>query len=465
MLRFYLDHREIVARRRAEFDLRKAKDRAHILEGYRIALDHLDEVIETIRKSKDPATARERLQKRFELSERQAQAILELMLQRLTNMEREKIEEEYRQIIKTIAYLEDLLSNRRKLMQVVRGELLELKEKHGDPRRTVIRAEEVGEISIEDLIAEEDVVITITRDGYIKRLPVDTYRTQGRGGKGVIALTPREQDAVEHLFISNTHQYILFFTDRGKVYRLRAHEVPPASRQARGIAVINLIRIEPGENIAAVRPIKEFTPEWHLFMATEQGVVKKTSLDAFDTRLKGGLIAINLAENDNLRWVVCTDGAQEIILATRHGMAIRFSEKEVRAMGRTAAGVRGIRLRTGDQVVGMALVEEDIEVLVATHHGYGKRTPAADYRAQSRGGIGLKTMQITPKNGPLVAVRTVRPEDEVMLITDAGQIIRQRVGDIRKTGRSTQGVRLMRLDEGDHIANLARVLVPEEEEE
>ncbi|KPJ62513.1 DNA gyrase subunit A, partial [candidate division KD3-62 bacterium DG_56] len=319
MLQEFIGHRRVVVTRRCQFELKRAQERAHILEGYRIALRNLDAVIELIKKSPDPATARNGLVKRFKLSERQAQAILELMLQRLTNMERKKIEEEYKAIIKEIARLEDLLANPRKLMRVVRDELVALKEKLGDERRTVIKGEEATEFRIEDLVAEEDMVITVTRDGYIKRLPVDTYRRQGRGGKGVIGLTPKEQDQVEHLFIASTHQTILFFTNRGKVYRLRAHEVPPASRQARGTAIINLIPIESGETVTATRTVKAFSEDQYLFMATAQGTVKKTRVSEFDTRLKGGLIAIKLAPKDELCWVKLTDGSQHMVLVTEKG--------------------------------------------------------------------------------------------------------------------------------------------------
>jgi len=489
LIKHFLDHRREVIVFRCQHDLDRAQQRAHILEGYRIALKNLDEIIQIIRQAPNPPTARERLMERFELSERQAQAILEMMLQRLTSLEREKIEQEYREVIKRIAELEDILGDAlsglvgneerialtrawlrqnpwtpRNVMQIIKSELLELKEQRGDARRTQIRAGEAEDLSVEDLIAEEDMVVTMTRDGYIKRLPVDTYRTQGRGGKGVIGLNAKEEDVVEHLFVASTHTYILFFTNRGKVYRLRAHEIPLASRQARGTAVVNLIQIESGEHVTAVRAIKEFSEDRYLFMATKQGTVKKTTLSQYETRMKGGIIAIGLDDGDELHWVIETDGKRDILMATERGMAIQFSEGEVRSMGRTATGVRGIRLREKDVVVGMGSAREGAAVLVATREGYGKRTGLDEYRKQTRGGIGLKTLNITAKNGPVVSMRIVDQNEDLLIITTAGQIIRQRMADIRRIGRSTQGVRLIRLDEGDHVANVARVAMEEGEE-
>ena len=484
LIRHFLDHRREVVVFRSQHDLDRAQQRAHILEGYRIALKNLDEIIQIIRQAENPTAAREKLMARFKLSERQAQAILEMMLQRLTSLEREKIEQEYREVIKRIAELEDILGpalsemvgneerialtrawlrqhqwQPRKAMQIVKRELLELKEQRGDERRTQIRSGEAEDINVEDLIAEEDMVITMTRDGYIKRLPVDTYRTQGRGGKGVIGLNAKEEDVVEHLFVASTHIYLLFFTNRGKVYRLRAHEVPLASRTARGTAVINLIQIESGEHVTAVRAVKEFSENEYLFMATTKGTVKKTRLSEYETRMKGGIIAIKLDEGDELHWVIVTDGKCEILMATQSGMSIRFSEDQVRPMGRTATGVRGIRLRTGDVVVGMGSAREGADVLVATREGHGKRTALDEYHKQSRGGIGVKTMNITKKNGPVVGMRIVDENEDLLIITTAGQIIRQRIASIRRIGRSTQGVRLIRLDESDHVANIARVAV------
>ena len=489
LITYFLDHRREVVVFRSQHQLARAQARAHILEGYRIALKNLDDVIKIIRQAENPPAAREKLMTRFKLSERQAQAILELMLQRLTSLEREKIDEEYREIIKTIGRLEDILgkwlsdlvgeeearqltrewlrknaSQPRKIMQIVKSELVDLTKKRGDERRTEIRQEEADDINIEDLIAEEDMVITMTRDGYIKRLPVSTYRTQGRGGKGVIGLSPKEEDVVEHLFVASTHTYLLFFTNQGKVYRLRVHEVPLASRQARGTAVINLIPIESGETVSAVRAIRKFREDRYLFMATRQGVVKKTRLSEYDTRLKGGIIALKLRKGDELDWVLETDGTKDIFLATAKGQSIRFSEEEVRPMGRPAAGVRGIRLRKGDAVIGVGMAREGADLLVAAKHGFGKRTDLEEYRSQSRGGIGIKTMNVTPKTGPVVGMRIVDDNDDLLIITTGGQIIRQRISNLRRIGRSTQGVRLIRLGKGDHIANIARVVRREEEE-
>ena len=483
LIKHFLDHRREVVVFRSQYQLARAQARAHILEGYRIALKNLDAVIKIIRQAENPAAAREKLMKRFKLSERQAQAILELMLQRLTSLERKKIDEEYREIIKTIGRLEDILGKRlsdlvgeedarqltrewlrkhpgqpRKVMQIVKSELEDLAKKRGDERRTEIRQEEADDISIEDLIAEEDMVITMTRDGYIKRLPVATYRTQGRGGKGVIGLTRKEEDAVDHLSVASTHTYLLFFTNLGKVYRLRVHEIPLAGRQARGTAVINLIRIDSGERVTAVLAVKEFRKDRYLFMATRQGVVKKTRLSEYDTRIKGGLIAVKLRKGDELEWVAETDGKRDIMLATVKGQSIRFSEKQARPMGRPAAGVRGIRLRKGDSVIGMGVARKDADLLVASEKGYGKRTALAEYRAQSRGGIGIKTMNITSRNGPIVGMRIVDQDDDLLIITTGGQIIRQPISSLRRIGRSTQGVRLIRLGKGDRIANIARVV-------
>lgn len=462
LLTYFLAHRREVVTRRAIFELEKAKARAHILEGFRIALNFLDEVIAIIRAAANPAEAREKLIARFSFTEIQANAILELLLRQLTSMERKKIDDEYKELIKRISYLEDLLADIRKIMQVVKTELLQIKEKFGDERRTRIRKEEAEDLSIEDLIAEEEMVITATRDGYIKRMPVDTYRIQGRGGKGIIGLTAKEEDEVAHLFVTTTHHYVLFFTNRGRVYRLRAHEIPAASRQARGTAIINLIQIEPSEKITATLAIKDFAPDRYVFMATRNGVVKKVALESFNTRLKGGLIAINLDEGDDLSWISLTDGKEEVVLATKQGMSIRFPEAQVRSMGRQAAGVRGIKLREGDEVIGMIVCREDAELLVATELGYGKRTKISSYRQQSRGGIGIKTLNITAKNGPLVGMSIVESQDNLMVMTSNGQMIRQPVETIRETGRSAQGVRLIRLDEGDKLASITVVIKEDE---
>ena len=462
LLKHFLTHRREVVTRRSQFELEKARARAHVLEGYRIALNFLDEVIAIIRAAQSPPVARQQLMDRFELTEIQANAILELLLRQLTSLERKKIDDEYKEIIKRIAHLEDLLADVRKIMQMVKKELLEVKEKFGDERRTRIRKEEAQDLSVEDLIADEEMVITATRDGYIKRLPVDTYRSQGRGGKGIIALTAKEEDEVAHLFITTTHHYVLFFTNRGRVYRLRAHEIPAASRQARGTAIINLIQIESRERITAILAVKEFAADRYVFMATRRGTVKKVPLESLHTRIKGGLIAINLEEGDDLSWAAITDGKQDVVLATKQGMSIRFPEEQVRPMGRQAAGVRGIRLRKEDEVVGMVVCREGAELLVATELGYGKRTALENYRHQARGGIGIKTLNITAKNGPLVGMSMVEPQDGLLIITANGQIIRQPIETIRETGRSAQGVRLIRLDDKDRLASIT-VVVKENE--
>ena len=455
----FLDHRREVIVRRTKNELKKLRERAHILEGYRIALLNLDAVIKLIRESRNPTVAREGLMHTFAMSEKQAQAVLDLQLHRLTSLEIEKIEKEYAEVMERIIYLEGLLADRKKLMGVVKDELLEMKKKHGDPRRSRIRPEEASELSIEDLIDEEDVIITMTRDGYVKRLAIDTYRTQVRGGKGVLGLTTKEEDNVEHLFVANTHSYLLVFTDKGKVYRLRTHEIPAASRTARGANIINLVSIVSGEQITAVLNIKEFPDDKFLFMVTEQGVVKKTALSEFSNIFSAGKIAITMKdESDSLRWVKVTDGNRHIVLATHLGMSIRFSEVDVRSMGRTAAGVRGIDLREGDRVVGVAMVRPDQELLAVTELGYGKRTPLSEYRLQSRGGKGIKTVQITEKNGPLIDCKAVDDTDEVLLISTGGQVIRSKVNLIRETGRSAQGVRLMRMNEDIRIACVTVVI-------
>ncbi|MEI6519606.1 MAG: DNA gyrase subunit A [bacterium] len=459
LLREFLEHRRVVIIRRTKFELKKLRDRAHILEGYRIALENLDAVIRLIRESRSPALAREGLMEKFSMSEKQAQAVLDLQLHRLTGMEIEKIEKEYLEIIQRIAYLEDLLANPRKLMAVVKDELLDMRKRHGDGRRTRIRDEEAADLSIEDLIDEEDMIITMTREGYVKRLGMDTYRTQGRGGKGVIGLNTKEQDTVQHLFIGSTHSYLLVFTDKGKVYRLRTHEIPESSRTARGTNMINLVGIQPGEEITAVLNVKNFTADRYLFMVTEQGVVKKTALNEFSNIFAAGKIAITMKdESDSLKWVMITDGSKHIVMASHDGMSIRFDEKNVRAMGRTAAGVRGMNLREGDKVVGVAIVRPDQDLLAVTELGYGKRTPLLQYRVQTRGGIGIKTVNITEKNGPLVDCKAVDDTDEVLFISTKGQVIRSKVKDIRETGRSAQGVRIMRMGEEVIIASVAVVV-------
>lgn len=465
VLQHYLEHQRDVVTRRTQFDLAKAEERAHILEGLRIALDHIDEVINLIRSSRTVEIAREGLMAKFGLSEKQAQAILDMRLQRLTGLERDKIESEYAELLKLIAYYRELLADVHQIMLVIKKELLAIKEKYADPRRTEITASEGEEFAVEDLIADEDIVVTITHFGYIKRLPVTTYRSQRRGGRGITAISTKEEDFVEHLFITSTHQTILFFTNQGRVYRLKGHEIPEAGRQARGTAIINLIQVEPGERINAVIPIKDFDSASFLLICTKKGVIKKTALAEFQTNRKGGLIGINLDEDDELIEVKLTDGSQEVIIVTEHGQSIRFPETEVRPLGRAARGIKGITLAPEDSVVGMDIPRDRADLLVITSTGIGKRTPLTEYRVQSRGGKGIKTMKLTQKHGLIVGIKVVSESDELMVITAEGVIIRTKVQDIPETGRDTQGVKIMKPDDNDRIVALARVVGEDKDEE
>lgn len=457
VFRYYLEHQREVVTRRTQFDLAKAEERAHILEGLRIALDHIDEVINLIRSSQTVEIAREGLMAKFGLSEKQAQAILDMTLKRLTGLEREKIEEEYAELKRLISYYRDLLSDVQKIMQLIKTEMLAIKEKYNDPRRTEIVASE-EDFAAEDLIADEDIVVTITHFGYIKRLPVTTYRNQKRGGRGITGISTKDEDFVEHLFITSTHQNILFFTNQGRVYTLKGHEIPEAGRQARGTAIINLLQVQPGERINAVIPIKEFDANHFLLMATREGVVKKTILEEFSAIRRGGLIGISLDEHDELIGVKLTDGSQEIIMVTQNGQAIRYPETNLRTLGRATRGVRGIALEQNDLVIGMDIVREHADLFVITEAGFGKRTDLNEYRVQSRGGKGIKTMKLTQKNGPVVGVKVVSENDELMVITAEGIIIRTSVDAISQTGRDTQGVKIQKLDEKDRVVALARVI-------
>nr|WP_092074492.1 DNA gyrase subunit A [Dendrosporobacter quercicolus]NSL49119.1 DNA gyrase subunit A [Dendrosporobacter quercicolus DSM 1736]SDM98812.1 DNA gyrase subunit A [Dendrosporobacter quercicolus] len=456
VLYYYLEHQKDVIVRRTKYELDKARARAHILEGLKIALDHIDAVITTIRESKTVDIARAALIDGFDLSEKQAQAILDLRLQRLTGLEREKIEQEYKDVLETIEWLESVLADEHKVLGLIRDELLDVKKRFADERRTVITSD-VSKLQMEDLIAEEDIVITLTHGNYIKRLPVDTYRNQKRGGRGVTGMGTKEEDFVEHLFVTTTHHNILFFTNRGRVYRLKGYEIPEASRTAKGTATINLLPLEDKEQITAVIPIKEFTNRKFLFMATQKGIVKKTELMDFDTARKTGLIAISLDEDDDLIDVKLTNGDQHVILGTRDGLAISFPETDVRSMGRNAHGVRGIRLHAGDQVVGMDTVRKEGEVLTVTAEGYGKRTPVTEYRNQSRGGKGVINTKVTDKTGQVVGLKVVRPGQELMLITSEGIVIRTDVDEISVISRNTQGVKLMKTGNKDKVVALASV--------
>ncbi len=463
MMQHFLDHRMDVLIRRTKFELDAAEKRAHILEGYIIALDNIDEVIETIKKSKDVETAKNNLMKRFNLSEIQAKAILDMRLQRLTGLERKKIEDEYKETIKLIEKLRGILDSEKKRKQIIKEELIALKERYGDERRTDI-IKDYKEFSLEDIIAEEDVVVTISHQGFIKRFPVSGYRKQARGGKGVTGVGTKEDDFIEHMFVASTHQYILFFTDRGRCYWLKVHEIPEGGRTARGRSIVNLLEKDKEENITAFVAVKEFRDDQYLMMVTEQGTVKKTVLSAYGNVRKGGINAINLVPGDKLIEVKMTDGNNDIVIGTRNGFAIRFHEKDVRDMGRTATGVRGIKLTKGDKVVGLLVIRHpQTSVLVVTEKGYGKRSDINDYRITKRGGKGVITVKTTDKVGKMIAMMEVVDKDELVIISTQGMVIRQSVKDIRVMGRNTQGVRVIRLNEGDSIADIARV-IPEDED-
>lgn len=463
LLTHYLNHQKEIIVRRTQFDLNKAEKRAHILEGLKIALDNLDEVIKLIRGSKDGQTAKAGLIERFNLSEKQAQAILDMRLQRLTGLEREKIEEEYEETIKLIDHLRKILADERLVLNIIKEELLEIKAKYKDDRRTHITAE-VRKISIEDMIEEEDVAITLTHFGYIKRLPVDTYKSQRRGGKGITGLTTREEDFVENLIISSSHDYLLIFTNLGKVYKLNVYEIPEARRQARGTAIVNLVPLEVNEIIAATIPVDRKWDAKYLVLATKNGIIKKTRLDQFENTRKSGLIAISIRENDELIRVELTDEGEEIILVTAKGMSIRFKESDVRDTGRTAMGVKGINLSPDDYVVSMEVVQENTDLLVVSEKGFGKRTDIKEYRVQNRGGKGAKTYNVTKKTGQLVGAKIVADEDEVLLINNDGTVIRLKVSNISKMGRNTIGVTLMKTEKDQSVVSIALMLEHEEDE-
>jgi len=467
LLQEFINHRREVVTRRTKFELAKAEANAHILEGLKIALDNLDKVINLIRSSKTPKEAKESLMSRLGLSEAQATAILEMRLQRLTNMEREKINEDYREVIKLIARLREILSHERLLLNLIIEELQEIKEKYGDERRTEI-VEEALDISLEDLIVEEDMVVTVSHSGYIKRNAISLYRSQKRGGRGKMGMTTKEEDFVEHLFVASTHSYILIFTDAGKVYWLKVHEIPQGGRIARGKAIVNLLNLAPEEKITAILPVKEFIEGKYVFMATKQGIVKKTDLLAYSHPRSGGIIALSLDQGDELIAAGLTDGAKEILLSSREGKAIRFAEEETRPMGRTARGVKGIELSPGDYLVSMDIINPELKggtILSVTEKGYGKRTPIEEYPRQSRGGKGVITIKTTPRNGKLVGVQQIIEQDEVMLITDRGKIIRLSGEDISVIGRNTQGVKLIDLENGERVMAVTRLAEKEEEKE
>lgn len=466
-LEYYLEHQKVIIRRRTAYELRKAEARAHILEGLRIALDHLDEVIALIRSSQTAEIARNGLMENYSLSEKQAQAILDMRLQRLTGLEREKIEEEYKGLVDLIAELKAILADNEKVLEIIREELTEIKERFNDTRRTEIVTAGIETIEDEDLIPVENIVITLTHNGYIKRLPASTYRSQKRGGKGVQGMGTNEDDFVEQLISTSTHDTILFFSNKGKVYRAKGYEIPEFGRTAKGIPIINLLEVEKGEWINAIIPVSEFDEDSYLFFTTRHGVSKRTSLSQFANIRNNGLIALSLRDEDELMAVRLTNGEKQIIIGTKKGMLIRFDETDVREMGRTAAGVKGITLSEDDIVVGMEILEPDANVLIVTEKGYGKLTPEKEYRVQSRGGKGLKTCKITDNNGPLVAVKATNAEaeEDLMIITGSGVIIRMAVSDISTTGRVTQGVRLIRLGDDEHVATVALVEQSQEDDE
>ncbi|MBI2429009.1 MAG: DNA gyrase subunit A [Ignavibacteriales bacterium] len=464
MLNYFIEHRNEVVVRRTKFDLDAAEKRAHILEGYIIALDNIDAIIKLIKASKDTETAKQGLMKKFKLSEIQAQAILDMRLQRLTGLERKKIEDEYKETIKLINKLKAILGSKQLQLQIIKEELLAIKERFGDERRTEIVMKQT-EFKIEDMIAEEDVVITISHAGYIKRFPVSGYRRQSRGGKGVTGAAAREEDFLEHMFIASTHNYILFFTDKGKCYWLKVFEVPEGGRTSKGKAITNLIAKEADENITAFLSVREFNDKQFVFFVTEHGQMKKTSLMEFSNPRKNGIAAISLDKKDLLRDVKLTDGSHEIIIGTHEGIAIRFPESEVRAMGRGASGVRAIRLEKGDKVIGaVTLKRMKTTLLVATENGFGKRSELEEYRVSHRGGKGIATLRATDKTGKMIAIKEVQDTDDIVVVTSSGMVIRQSANDVRVSGRNTSGVRLIKLDDKDKVTAIAIVTSEDEED-
>ncbi|RKZ09162.1 DNA gyrase subunit A [bacterium] len=464
LMQKFLNHREDVITRRTKYDLRKAEERAHILEGYKIALDNIDAVVALIKKSASPAEAKTGLMKKFKLTEIQAQAILDLKLQRLTGLERKKIDDEYLELIKKIEYYHSILDSRTLLLGLIAEDLDDIKKRFGDERRTQIVDEE-GEFDIEDLIAEEDMIITITHTGYIKRIPITTYRRQRRGGKGISGLGMKEEDFVEHLFIASTHSYILFFTDRGKCYWLKVHEIPQGGRLARGKAIVNLLEMSREEQITAFVPVSDFGIDAYLLLATAHGFIKKTHLSAYSNPRRGGIISTVLREGDRLIEAKLTRGSDDVILAKRKGKAIRFSERDVRVMGRATQGVRGVKLDSDDEVVAMVVVKRKADLLAVTENGYGKRTRVADFRNIKRGGKGVVCIPTDERNGNLVALKEVIDTDEVMIITKNGIIIRSAVNSISVLGRQAKGVKLIKLGEGDKVVDVALIAGEKEDEE
>jgi len=456
MLRYFIEHRREIVVRRSQYELRKAEERAHILEGLKIALANLDEIINLIKRSRTPDEAKSALIARFTLSTVQAQAILDMRLQRLTGLEREKLEEEYRQLIEQMAYLNSVLASEALVMKIIKDELIEIKDAYSDMRRTEI-VPETREIDIEDLIVEEDMVITISHTGYIKRNPVTIYRSQKRGGKGKIGMETKEEDFVEHLFVASTHDYLLFFTDSGKVYSMKVHQIPEAGRLAKGKAIVNLLQLNKDERVTAVLPVKVFSENEYVVMATIKGVIKKTPLNAYGNIRIGGIIGILLDDGDKLGSVRITSGNQEILLSTHNGMSIRFNENEVRTISRVGRGVKGIDLDDDDFVVGMEIVQDNSTILTVTERGFGKRTDLSEYRMQGRGGKGVYTIKVTQKNGKAMSAIQVTDDDEIMILTTEGMIIRMKTKDISIIGRNTQGVKLINLEDNDIVVGVVKL--------
>lgn len=458
IIREYIKHRQVVVRRRTDFELTKAKDRAHILEGLKIALDHIDEVIKTIRASQTTDEAQANLIKQFKLSEIQAKAILAMQLRTLTGLQRQEIENELAALLELIKRLEAILANESKILDIIKTEMLEMKSKFGDDRRTRVIPNELGKMSDEDLVPDEQVVVTLTANNYIKRSSISDYKKQGRGGKGRKGMATREEDVIEHVVNTSTHDYLLFFTNKGRVFRLKTYEVPSVGLNAKGVAIVNLLQLQPEEVVSAVKSLDKKTEKGHLMMCTTRGVVKKTSLDQYQNVRSSGLITINLDEGDELKWIRVTNGDNEVVISTSQGQAIRFHEKDIRSMGRSARGVRGIRLRSGDQVIGMDVVEDDTSVFVISEFGYGKRTKISQFTAHARGGVGIRSAIVNKKTGNLISVKALtEAANEVIIISTNGQTIRLGLKDIPELGRATQGVRIMRLNEGDTVASLALV--------
>ena len=464
MLQYYLEHQEDVVRRRTQFDLKKAQARAHILEGLRIALDHINEIIKIIRGSKTSDIAKAQLIQNYGLDDRQSQAILDMRLVRLTGLERDKIEGEYQDLQAKIADYKDILAKQERIDEIIYNELLDIQKRFGDKRRTEIAAGEVVSIEDEDLIEKQDVLLTLTHNGYIKRMPANEFKVQNRGGRGIKGMGVQDDDFINHLIFSSTHDYLLFFTNKGKVYSKKAYEIPEFGRNAKGLPIVNLLQLEKGEKIQAVINVPEDANDNYLFFVTKHGTVKRTKVSEFSNIRRSGLIALTLRDGDELNNVLTTDGNQNILIGTHLGYAVTFNENDVRAMGRTAAGVRGINLREHDYVVGSDVLEPDSEVLTISEKGYGKRTSASEYPVKGRGGKGIKTANITEKNGPLAGVTVVNGSEDIMVITSAGVMIRFQLSDVSQTGRSTMGVRLIRVDDGSKVASVTAVAADDEGE-